>query len=147
MRRAFIAALLSAVVAGCPAPTSEVVHEVELVQPPDVACIEAILRIHASGGKIEVGADESTPWKNYGFMFNVSAVPHHLGIQVRPDGTSRFHHASWAPKLKLRELQDAERSLTDIELQLTGHCNLGELAQGMRQACYGKHCDRLRAAT
>ena len=146
MRRACIAALISAAVVGCPAPMSEMTHEVELIQPPDVACIEAILRIFANGGKVEAGVGDAPSWKNHGFMFYVSAVPHQLGIQVWPDGAGHFRHDAWAPKLKLRELQDAERSLTEIELQLSGHCNLGDLTQGMKRTCTGKNCERLRAA-
>lgn len=144
MRRVCLATLASAIVAGCPASTSRLMHDKELPETPDISCIEGLLRNVAKDGRVQAITDKIPLGTNHGFVFDVAAVPHHLGILVRPNGTSVFRHVAWAPKLKLRELHDAEGSLTRIEMQLSGHCKLGDLARDMARACSGKNCDRFQ---
>lgn len=125
-------------------PNSQLLHDKDLPEAPDIGCVEALLRKAANGGKIQAHADKLLHGTNHMFGFDVGPVPHSLGILVRADRTSIFNHVAWAPNLKLQELHSAEASLTRIELLLSDHCNLGDLTRGIQRRCVGKNCERFR---
>ena len=141
----FICALSALSLVSCQRPTSSVEHYAELVKEPDLDCVLEQLRAIATHNAVQVLQDGIPLGINHRFIFEADGVPHHMGILFRPDHTASLRHTSWAPHLKLVELQAAQRSLGTVEKLLADRCDSIDYGTVVQESCYGKNCEQLQA--
>jgi len=136
---------IALLVAGCPAPTSFVEHFVSLAAPPDIACVSTRLQEIAKRSRVQSFRDVISIGVNHRFNLEARSAPHSIGVFFGNDGSFAFRNTAWAPNLKFRELQAAQRSLVEVDEHLDGFCNLGSIVGNGEESCFGKNCDRLAA--
>jgi hypothetical protein len=131
--------------AACPAPTSFVEYIVVLSAPPDITCVSRQLEEIAKRSAVQSFSDVTPTGINYRFNFEAGNAPHSIGIYFGDDGSFAFRNTAWAPNHRLRQLQEAQQSLTEVNEHLDGLCNLGRIVGNGEESCVGKNCDRLVA--
>jgi len=143
MRRLCILLIPCVTLIACPAESSYVQHEKELVMAPELSCLEETLRPLAKKRRITIIREEIPLGIANRYIFDVGDAPSTFSVLVRPDGSAKFLSRVWAPKLKLKELREGERVLGLLESKLSGRCGIGDLETNATKSCFGVNCERL----
>lgn len=122
----------------CPQEVSFVEHYADRIGVPDTGCVLERLQDLSDSNAVQQLTDEITLGVNHRFIFESQAVFHALSILVRPDESANFRHTAWAPNHRVSELQEAERSITEVESALSGQCGLAW--NGLDESCHGRNC-------
>ncbi len=142
--RASCACGAAVLLTACPQEVSFVEHYADRIEVPDIGCVLERLRSVADSNAVQQLADEITLGVNHRFVFESQAVFHALSILVRPDESANFRHTAWAPNHRVSELQEAERSIAEVESALSGQCSLAWNV--LEESCHGRNCESFASA-